>query len=220
MSTTTVNAQKSKNLATLVGLCISGIPLSLPPKMTSDETFDSFAKRLQSRNLLDSGASNWYEQKLNTVIQAATDIKLYRETMETMGSWKLITTSANQVGKQGAKCSPTNTSINNNQLPTIDPSIPAYLYKPNDLTYAKVNLLLKWDLCPLCRINNHPLNECGTIGNTYNISLKADKTNAQPPVQNSNTDTPTANQVTNLQNEPPEEPGFHDVFANIIQAPM
>ena len=83
------------------------------------------------RELLDSGALPWYDQDLNTVIQAVTDIKLNHETTRT---WKHFKATANAVGKQGTKRPVSETTNDLPPPPEKYPNVPEYLYKVYDLT--------------------------------------------------------------------------------------
>ena len=150
------------------------------------------------------------------VIQAVMDIKLSRETT---GTCKFFLPIANQVGKQGIKCPLQDTNDMNKSFKKTDPLILDYLYKPSDLMYAEVNLLLKRYSCLLCRCNNYALYKCGTFKN-YNISLKVDTIISTSSTNTtSGTALSTANQINPLPQDAPA-PECHDDFESILQSPM
>lgn len=142
-------------------------------KMDKDDTFDSFAKCLRLmhkhctttgnipyeeaylircfiyglhsnfdsiRELLDSGALPWYNQDLNAVVQTVTDIKL---NIEMTGTWKHFKATSHAIGEQGTKQPAYDATADTPTAANKDPSVPEYLYKTHNLSYAEVTLLLK-----------------------------------------------------------------------------
>ena len=146
---------------------------------------------------------------MSEVLISVNKVKLNKEAD---GLWLTTTASANATGKQGAKRPTTSTSTTSPPATTIDPSITIYLYKTSELSQKEVKQLIKRSLCPLCRRNSHPLNNCYALKSTYNISLKSSPSTSTIPstsdVPKSTQPTSTANtkRVTNLPMSIVDEP--------------
>ena len=163
-----------------------------------------------SRELLSQGVLRWFNQTMNEVLISINNAKLNKETD---CSWIKDTASANVTGKQGAKrpaMQPTKTITPSPQTPTMDPSIPSYLYKTSELSQKEVKHLIERYLCPFCRRNSHPLYTCYALKNTYNISLKTGPTpstiapSSEATISTQHTGTANANRVTNSLPMSPE----------------
>ena len=146
----------------------------------------------------------------------------------THGTWQtnLATTNATS-GQQGAK-QPAPSSNDSAKTPVpMDPNVPDFLYKTNDITYPEVKLLLERYSCPICMRNNHALHTCGALKRVYNISL-----HNQPPLNTSNSSAPTpaasatqtthpiiANRVLTSVSVLPDEADRYDGFKSIVRPP-
>ena len=139
---------------------------------------------------------------LNEVIHEATEVKLNRLSS---GSWTTDDSAANLAGKQGAK-RPPSSSISPSTAPpvSVDPDIPAYCYKPTDLTFKEVQNLMRRFSCPLCRRNGHPLHECSSLSHVYNISpLKIFLPPSQQTINPTSRHQPPPHRLVQLPLSPP-----------------
>ena len=112
-----------------------------------------------TREMIDLGVLKWYELTLNEVLVFVNDIKLNKQSH---GTWINAQSSANATsGKQGAKrpSEPTDSAT----TIQVQPDIPAYLYKPSELAFREVKMLLERYACPLCRKNNHAFHTCHAL---------------------------------------------------------
>ena len=249
-STTPHNAIRSKCLASLLGLCISGdaispfinnttfddkgiemfhhlfhakYPLSSSTassvklamsstKILQKETMETFAKRLRSmynvvtangyphdedflvrcfidgldsnfdatRQLLITGALDWYSHDLITVTQKAWTIQL---NLQAVGTWFIDTSLAKSVGQQGARRPTTvqpvgpSTPSTSQDTPSSQPSatttLPAFLMKGSGLSNRESEQCIRKFSCFLCRRNDHPFDRCSVASKFYEVTVKS-----------------------------------------------
>ena len=99
------------------------------------------------KKFLDEGVLPWYELPLNEVLISVNCINLNKQSIET---WINAPAKAHATGKQGAMRPPTNTTDSSPDFTiTIDPNVPAYLYKSFELTQKAVKQLVERYLYPL-----------------------------------------------------------------------
>ena len=144
-----------------------------------DSNFD------HTREMIDLRGLKWYELTLNEVLVRVNDIKINKTSH---GTWIANNSTTNATsGKQGAK-QPLEATENSTTI-QIQPDIPTYLYKPSELSFREVKMLLERYACPICRKNNHAFYTCHALQNTYNISLKS-QPNPAPASKGSTSSAP------------------------------
>ena len=171
--------------------------------------------------MIDLRGLKWYELTLNEVLVRVNDIKINKTSH---GTWIANNSTTNATsGKQGAK-QPLEATENSTTI-QIQPDIPTYLYKPSELSFREVKMLLERYACPICRKNNHAFLTCHALRNTYNISLKAQSiaptsdssTSSVPP--NTAPQPVMANRATTSVDVLPDVPERYEGYESIIVPP-
>ena len=215
-------------------------------KITPNETFDDFAKKLRIMYKTCTRAGIPYDEGylIRCFIQGLdhnydhtrelldngvlpwydltlNEVIIYVTDIKmnkmSTGTWLTTPANAHAVGQQGAK----RPESQPNMIP-VDPEVPAYPYKTSDLSWSDVGKLLKRFSCPLCRRNNHPFHLCNALKSTYSIKLKS--TSDNPPTNTQSaavpTQAPAANYVSDtLPYTIEDTPTRYEGFENISNPP-